>query len=914
MHYTDKDMISGFSDGTFRQGQAITRQDAAKLLALVLELDLVNVKDPGFKDVSKTNPNYKYIAALVEAGIITGYEDNTFKPTDNLSRAQMAKILVLGFELEDVGSTNLPFKDINERQWHIEFVRTLYANKITTGTTSTTFSPNALVTRGQMAAFVYRSEAMGVPQKQSELDKVAVDAAANKLTAGAVTVSRGNSATDANKLTAVQTYVNSLMTDKTVKATVTASTTAGNYVVALTKGEVKVEKTIAMTFNNAADDRFVTDVTAINAKQVAIKFATPVTKTSVLNSSNEVQNITFTMVSGSTVNPGQLKGSLSEDGKTLTVTANWIFDGEYAFKSTDAIQSVAGGKFEEYTAIIKARDKVAPKLISGSATAKVSTNTFAVFFDEPVSAAGAIAYVDDIAATVANNPTDPNRLDITTSRQVAAGTIARIKMLNVKDYNQNLLAPNPSETTITISADTVAPTVTQVNVLGENKVEVVYDKNMNLASFAGKARLVYSNGTVTHLTATAGSNAKTVILTGTGLPSVNNYNAVLFIDADAKDTVGNSTALYSSNVTLSKDTTPPVMTFVEYKDGKIIATFTEDIAIGRLNTSVTIIDQKTGTPRQIALTTSNSGVVNNTLTITEYLSNGSYQLHLPAYTVTDKAGIPNPNAIDFQNFTVQNSLTTDTARPTIGPITSSPTVNTTYQTVTYTVTDYESGVNLGSVQELSNYTWDGKALPYGTRVTTNARSTDKNTSVTVTIEIPNTGITTTKQAQFAINNIRDNANNVAYPAVENIYLYSNYQNGLGLRSAAIDAYDGTSLILSYNQNVYSLNANDFTITLNDQVLQASSIASISPSNNNNSFIVKLKASEAKDIIYYNTRRNAVHYFDVNNNGVFEDWIDQVISVVDYGTPNNSVLLNLNANYIKNLKVNDYQGQEVIVKR
>ncbi|WP_318617980.1 S-layer homology domain-containing protein [Sporosarcina sp. YIM B06819] len=768
MNYTAKNMISGFPDGTFRQGQAITRQDAAKLLALVLELDLDNVKDPGFKDVSKTNPNYKYIAALVEAGIISGYEDKTFKPTDNLSRAQMAKILVLGFEFGDAGFINLPFKDINERQWHIEFVRTLYTNKITTGTTSTTFSPNALVTRGQMVAFVLRSEAAAVP-KQSELDKASVEAAAIKLTGGAVTVSLGNSATDANKLAAVQTYVTSQITEKDVKATVAASATAGNYVVTLTKGEAKVDKMITMTFNNAADDRFVTEVTALNAKQVAVKFATPVTKSSVLNSSNEVQNISFTMVSGATVNPGQLKGSLSDDGKTLTITANWIFDGEYAFKSTNAIQSVAGGKFDDYTAIIKANDKVAPRIVSGSAVAKVSTNTFAIFFDEPVSAAGVIAYVDNGVATVSSNPSNPNRLDITSNKNVAAGATAIIKMLNVKDFNQNLLAPNPSEAAITVSADTVAPIVTKVNILGENKVEVIYDKNMNVASFAGKARLVYSNKSL-NLTATAGANANTVILTGTGIPSANIYTAVLFIDADVKDIVGNSTALYSSNVTLSKDTTPPVMTSVEYRDGKMIVTFTEDIALGRLNT-VTVIDKKTGAPRQITLTNTNRVIADNTLVISEYLVDGAYQLHLPANTVTDKAGTPNPNAIDIQAFDVQNDLSSDTTRPVVSSIKSVTSANKDFQTVTYVVTDYDSGVNLESVQQIENYTWDGNSLPYGSHVTTNASSAGKVTAVTVTIHIPATAIPVTKQAAFTVNNIRDNARNtIASAAVENITL------------------------------------------------------------------------------------------------------------------------------------------------
>ena len=579
MKYTAAGMISGYSDGTFKPGQNITRQDAAKLLAMVLDLDTKNVSDPGFKDVSRTSPYYSYIAALVEEGIISGYEDNTFKPNDSLTRAQMAKIIVLGFDLEEMSSVSLPFSDINDRQWHIEFVRSLYGHEITTGTTPTTFSPNALVTRGQMASFVFRSEAFAVPKV--DVNQVAVDAAAEQLKAGAVTVSKGPMATDENKLAAVQKYVESLITEKSVTAKAAQGKTAGNFVVTLTKGDASAEKTIAMTFDYATDDRFVTDVKAINAKQVEVKFATPVTKTSVLDSSNKVRNINFTMVSGATVNPGDLTGSLSEDGKTLTITAQWIFDGEYAVKTTDAIQAVASGKFEEYTAILKAKDDVAPKFVSGSATGKTSTNSFSVLFDEPVSASGVIAYVNDSAATVANDPSNPNRLNVTAGKQIAAGTTATVTLRNVKDYKNNFTSPNPVEASITISADTVAPTVKDVKVIGENRVEVTYDKEMNIASFNGKARLVESTGTVKHLSAAAGKDAKTVVLTGSGIVTQNSYNAVLFIDADVKDTVGNNAAAYSKSVTLSRDTTAPSFTTIEYKDGKIVASFTEDIASRR---------------------------------------------------------------------------------------------------------------------------------------------------------------------------------------------------------------------------------------------------------------------------------------------------------------------------------------------
>lgn len=169
MKYTARGMMSGYPDGTFRPNESITRQDAAKLLSSVLQLDMKDVRNPGFKDVSQSSPYYGYIAALVGAGIITGFEDNTFRPEGSLTRAQMAKILSIGFNLKDDPTMRLPFSDINQNQWHLEFVRTLYANEITTGTSPSTFSPNTPVTRGQMVSFVLRSEKFDTPKGDNEI-------------------------------------------------------------------------------------------------------------------------------------------------------------------------------------------------------------------------------------------------------------------------------------------------------------------------------------------------------------------------------------------------------------------------------------------------------------------------------------------------------------------------------------------------------------------------------------------------------------------------------------------------------------------------------------------------------------------------------------------------------------------------
>ncbi|QHW29501.1 S-layer homology domain-containing protein [Paenibacillus rhizovicinus] len=152
-----RNVIEGNADGTFKPYDKLTRGQAAKIIASALGLDTANVTDPGFKDVSKGNFYYKYISALANQGIIEGF-GNKFSPNDTLTRAQMAKIITLAYKLQQSGQQQPPFADVKQGDWFAAYVGALTENEITTGTTPTTFSPNDSITRGQMAALVFRSE------------------------------------------------------------------------------------------------------------------------------------------------------------------------------------------------------------------------------------------------------------------------------------------------------------------------------------------------------------------------------------------------------------------------------------------------------------------------------------------------------------------------------------------------------------------------------------------------------------------------------------------------------------------------------------------------------------------------------------------------------------------------------------
>ena len=134
------------------------------------------------------------------------------------------------------------------------------------------FNPKNTTTRGQFATFLYKTINTDFSDVKAPVneDLVAVEEAAKLLKDGTVTVSNGEFATDAVKLAAVQEYVNGLITEEDVVATVAADKTAGNFVVTLTKGEEKVEKTIAVKVEFTAADKIVTEVESISKTNVKV--------------------------------------------------------------------------------------------------------------------------------------------------------------------------------------------------------------------------------------------------------------------------------------------------------------------------------------------------------------------------------------------------------------------------------------------------------------------------------------------------------------------------------------------------------------------------------------------------------------------------------------------------------------------
>jgi hypothetical protein len=146
--------IGGYADGTFRPDSGSTRGQFTKMLVLGLDWQPYAPALPTFSDVPLGSTFYPYVEAAVEHGVINGYSDGTFRPGNPLTRAQTAKILVLGRQWQLVIPPSPTFPDVLGDHWAYAYVETAFSHGIIGGFPDGTFGPERPVNRAQLAKMV----------------------------------------------------------------------------------------------------------------------------------------------------------------------------------------------------------------------------------------------------------------------------------------------------------------------------------------------------------------------------------------------------------------------------------------------------------------------------------------------------------------------------------------------------------------------------------------------------------------------------------------------------------------------------------------------------------------------------------------------------------------------------------------
>ena len=145
-----KGVINGYGDGTFRPDQLITRAEVAKILALAYEME-TDVEPTAFSDVAADAWYYDYIQACATSQIVGGYPDGTFLPNNPITRSEAVKMVCIAASIPERTTGVEDFPDADQiPDWSVGYWNALHKAGVIHGYEDGTLRPVQCITRAEM--------------------------------------------------------------------------------------------------------------------------------------------------------------------------------------------------------------------------------------------------------------------------------------------------------------------------------------------------------------------------------------------------------------------------------------------------------------------------------------------------------------------------------------------------------------------------------------------------------------------------------------------------------------------------------------------------------------------------------------------------------------------------------------------
>ncbi len=150
----EEGIISGYNDGSFKPNSSLNR---AELLKILVEGKGItpdgNEYSNCFSDVT-TDWYARYVCYAKEQGWIEGYPDGLFRPADYVNKAEAIKMLLEVFSIESIEPVSSPYSDVYITEWYAKYV--VKAEDLGLLEESGVYSPGAYITRGGVSENIYR--------------------------------------------------------------------------------------------------------------------------------------------------------------------------------------------------------------------------------------------------------------------------------------------------------------------------------------------------------------------------------------------------------------------------------------------------------------------------------------------------------------------------------------------------------------------------------------------------------------------------------------------------------------------------------------------------------------------------------------------------------------------------------------
>ncbi len=161
MDLKERGLVSGYPDGTFKPDQTVNRVEALKIIlgSASLNANMAEMVDLSkLKDIDTTQWYAKYLSKAYQMGIVQGYPDGTFRPTQTVNLVENLKMLILAWnvDISKITVKGNPYADADQSQWYAKYVQYAKNANLLTPDQANNIFPAQGMTRAKLAEVAYR--------------------------------------------------------------------------------------------------------------------------------------------------------------------------------------------------------------------------------------------------------------------------------------------------------------------------------------------------------------------------------------------------------------------------------------------------------------------------------------------------------------------------------------------------------------------------------------------------------------------------------------------------------------------------------------------------------------------------------------------------------------------------------------
>ncbi|MBE1447306.1 S8 family serine peptidase [Paenibacillus sp. OAS669] len=147
-----KQIVNGYDDYTFRPDSPITRAEATTIISRAFKLS--KQKSISYTDVSMNHWAYADIAKAAQSGIIDGYPDNSFAPDQPVSRMEMTAMIARSMNISGKKRGAVPFTDVDDDYWGVGILKQMKAEGWINGYEDGSYKPDQQASRAEFVTML----------------------------------------------------------------------------------------------------------------------------------------------------------------------------------------------------------------------------------------------------------------------------------------------------------------------------------------------------------------------------------------------------------------------------------------------------------------------------------------------------------------------------------------------------------------------------------------------------------------------------------------------------------------------------------------------------------------------------------------------------------------------------------------